>query len=82
MLTLAGETGQRALAEVRQTLDGARRASSLVECINSVARMRQARRRRMTQELLDGSGCPGTDGRFGQATAARRAFGERLPGVA
>jgi hypothetical protein len=53
VLTLAGETGQRALAEVRQILDGARRASSLVECLNSVARMQQARHRRMTQELLD-----------------------------
>jgi hypothetical protein len=29
------------------------RASSLVECVNSVARMQQARHRRMTQELLD-----------------------------
>jgi hypothetical protein len=53
VLTLAGETGQRALAEVRQILDGARRASSLVGCINSVARMQQARHRRMTQDLLD-----------------------------
>ena len=44
---------QRALAEVRQLLDGAWRASSLVECINSVARMQQSRHRRMTQELLD-----------------------------
>ena len=44
---------QRALAEVRQLLGGAWRASSLVECINSVARMQQSRHRRMTQELLD-----------------------------
>jgi hypothetical protein len=29
------------------------RASSLVECVNSVARMQQARHRKMTQELLD-----------------------------
>ena len=28
-------------------------ASSLVECLNSVARMQQSRHRRMTQELLD-----------------------------
>jgi len=32
---------------------GAWRASSLVECVNSVARMQQARHRRMTQGLLD-----------------------------
>jgi hypothetical protein len=53
VLTLSGEAGARALAEVRQILDGAWRASSLVECINSVARMQQSRHRRMTQELLD-----------------------------
>jgi hypothetical protein len=38
---------------VRAVLRGVWRASSLVECINSVARMQQARHRRMTQELLD-----------------------------
>ena len=38
---------------VRVVLRGVWRASSLVECINSVARMQQARHRRMTQELLD-----------------------------
>ena len=32
---------------------GAWRASSLVECINSVARMQQSRHRKMTQGLLD-----------------------------
>jgi hypothetical protein len=32
---------------------GVWRASSLVECVNSVARMQQARHRRMTQGLLD-----------------------------
>jgi hypothetical protein len=32
---------------------GTWRASSLVECVNSVARMQQARHRRMTQGLLD-----------------------------
>jgi hypothetical protein len=53
VLTLSGEAGTRILAEVRQILDGAWRASSLVECINSVARMQQSRHRRMTQELLD-----------------------------
>jgi hypothetical protein len=38
---------------IRQVLDGVWRASSLVECINSVARMQQSRHRRMTQGLLD-----------------------------
>ena len=38
---------------VRAVLRGVWRASSLVECINSVARMQQARHRRMTQGLLD-----------------------------
>ena len=43
-------------AEARRVgavLRGAWRASSLVECVNSVARMQQARHRKMTQELLD-----------------------------
>jgi hypothetical protein len=38
---------------VAAVLRGAWRASSLVECVNSVARMQQARHRRMTQGLLD-----------------------------
>ncbi len=38
---------------VRAVLRGVWRASSLVECINSVARMQQARHRKMTQGLLD-----------------------------
>jgi hypothetical protein len=38
---------------VGAALRGAWRASSLVECVNSVARMQQARHRRMTQGLLD-----------------------------
>jgi hypothetical protein len=53
VLTLSGEVGKRASAEVRKVLDGAWRASSLVECLNSVARMQQSRHRRMTQGLLD-----------------------------
>jgi|SRR5215472_1632126 len=40
-------------AEVHRVLRGVWRASSLVECVNSVARMQQARHRRMTQGLLD-----------------------------
>ena len=39
--------------QVRAVLDGVWRASSLVECVNSVARMQQARHRKMTQGLLD-----------------------------
>jgi hypothetical protein len=38
---------------VRVVLRSVWRASSLVECVNSVARMQQARHRKMTQELLD-----------------------------
>jgi hypothetical protein len=38
---------------VRMVLRGVWRASSLVECVNSVARMQQARHRKMTQGLLD-----------------------------
>jgi hypothetical protein len=38
---------------VEAVLRGVWRASSLVECVNSVARMQQARHRKMTQELLD-----------------------------
>jgi hypothetical protein len=53
VLTLSGPAGAEALTQVRQVLDRAWRASSLVECINSVARMQQSRHRRMTQGLLD-----------------------------
>ena len=38
---------------VRAVFRSVWRASSLVECVNSVARMQQARHRKMTQELLD-----------------------------
>jgi hypothetical protein len=38
---------------VRTVFRGVWRASSLVECVNSVARMQQARHRKMTQGLLD-----------------------------
>jgi hypothetical protein len=40
-------------AEVHRVLRGVWRASSLVECLNSVARMQQSRHRKMTQGLLD-----------------------------
>jgi hypothetical protein len=53
VLTLSEEAGTRALALVRGVLRGVWRASSLVECINSVARMQQGRHRKMTQGLLD-----------------------------
>ena len=39
--------------EVNQVLRGVWRASSLVECVDSVARMQQSRHRKMTQGLLD-----------------------------
>ena len=53
VLALAGAAGERALALVREVLDGVWRASSLVEGLNSVLRMQQARQKRLTQELLD-----------------------------
>src|SRR5205823_6840470 len=53
VLSLSGAAGSQATALVRGTLRGVWRASSLVECINSVARMQQGRHRKMTQGLLD-----------------------------
>jgi hypothetical protein len=53
VLALSGEAGSQAWALVRGTLRGMWRASSLVECVNSVARMQQSRHRKMTQGLLD-----------------------------
>jgi hypothetical protein len=53
VLSKAGELGQQAQAAVRDILRRAYRASSLVECINSVVRMHQGRHRKMTQGLLD-----------------------------
>jgi hypothetical protein len=53
VLGKAGAMGQQALTAVRNILRRAYRASSLVECINSVLRMQQARHRKMTQGLLD-----------------------------
>jgi len=44
---------QEAVGQVRRVLRGCWRASSLVEGINSVARMHQSRHRKMTQGLLD-----------------------------
>lgn len=53
VLSKAGESGQQAASAVREIFRRAYRASSLVECINSVLRMQQAQHRNMTQGLLD-----------------------------
>ena len=53
VLVLSGEVGTAAVAQVKEVLGQAWRASSLVECLNSVARMQQSRHRRMTPGLLD-----------------------------
>lgn len=53
LLGQAGEQGEQAATAVRDILRRAYRASSLVECLNSVLRMQQARHRKMTQGLLD-----------------------------
>ena len=50
--TLSGAEGKEAVAQIRHVLRQAWRASSLVECLNSVARMQQSRHRRMTPGLL------------------------------
>ena len=52
VLSLSGTAGAVALTQVRGVLRQAWRASSLVECLNSVARMQQSRHRRMTPGLL------------------------------
>jgi hypothetical protein len=52
-LTKAQPDWQEQAGRVRDVLRGVWRASSLVECVNSVARMQQARHRKMTQGLLD-----------------------------
>ncbi len=53
VLSQAGVEGQQAVAAVRDIFRRAYRASSLVECLNSVLRMQQAGHRRLTQGLLD-----------------------------
>jgi hypothetical protein len=53
ILHKAGELGQQAVQGVRDILRNTWRANSLVECLNSVLRMQQARHRKMTQGLLD-----------------------------
>jgi hypothetical protein len=53
ILTKAGDLGTQAVKAVRAILRSSWRASSLVECINSVLRMQQARHRKMSQGLID-----------------------------
>jgi hypothetical protein len=53
VLSKAGDEGLQAAAAVKDLFRRAYRASSLVECINSVLRMHQAGHRRLTQGLLD-----------------------------
>src|SRR3954468_12308201 len=52
-LTKASPDWREEAGRVNAVLRGAWRASSLVECVNSVARMQQARHRVMTRGLLD-----------------------------
>jgi hypothetical protein len=52
-LTKASPDWREEAGRVRAVLRGVWRASSLVECVNGVARMQQARHRAMTQGLLD-----------------------------
>jgi hypothetical protein len=53
VLAKAGAAGQQAVQGVQTIFRNTWRASSLVECINSVLRMQQARHRKMSQGLLD-----------------------------
>jgi hypothetical protein len=53
ILSKSQNVGQQAVEGVREIFRRAYRASSLVECINSVLRMQQAQHRKMSQGLLD-----------------------------
>src|ERR1051326_3210364 len=53
VLSKSGEAGGCAVAGVRDIFRRAYRASSLVECINSVLRMQQSRHRKVKQGMLD-----------------------------
>jgi len=53
VLAKAEEVGQQAVRGVRALLRSSWRASSLVECVNGVVRMQQARHRKVSQGLLD-----------------------------
>jgi hypothetical protein len=48
-----GEGWEESYRRLRRLLEGVLRASSAVECVNSVLRMHQGRHRTLTQELLD-----------------------------
>jgi hypothetical protein len=48
-----GRGWKESYARVRRVLERVVRASSAVECVNSVVRMHQARHRNLSQELLD-----------------------------
>ena len=53
VLAKSGDMGKATAEAVRSIFRHTWRASSLVECLNSVVRMQQARHRKMTQGLLD-----------------------------
>lgn len=53
VLGKADAVGQQAVTAVRDIFRRAYRASSLVECINSVLRMHQAQHRKLTQGMID-----------------------------
>jgi hypothetical protein len=53
MLGLLGTAGKQAQEKMRSVLRHTWRASSLVEGLNSVLRMQQARHRKLSQEMLD-----------------------------
>jgi hypothetical protein len=53
VLAKAGAVGATAVRAVPSILRSSWRASSLVECVNSVVRMQQARHRKVSQGLLD-----------------------------
>lgn len=53
LVSLLGEKGPPAVQAVRRVLAGLWRSSSLVEGLNSVVRMQQARQKRLTPGLLD-----------------------------
>ena len=48
-----GQGWKETYRQVSRALSGVARASSAVECVNSVVRMHQARHRNLSQELLD-----------------------------
>lgn len=52
-LAKAGPVGKQAVTAVQSIVRHTWRASSLVECVNSVLRMQQTRHRRLSQGLLD-----------------------------